>query len=336
MQHELGKRNLSRDSSDYAIHDPAVGSARSIVGRVVTGGLSDELADRRYLIVEGIDGRSHHVDVGELRDLPQCPAIVRITPQVSGARDVDRTMAEVAAANGGRYSVDRHLRHDPNASASFAATHVRRLEAMRRVSGSATREADGSWVIAPDHLMHAEAHERRIAERAPVVIETLSTRTLGDAPSHDGATWLDRELTSDQPEKLERGFGAEVRRALLLRQQWLIEQGLAEPVGDGVRYAPNLVDTLQRRELVRIGAQLSSELGLSFTPAASGERLEGKLARAVNVGDNKFALIERAHDFSLAPWKPALEQQIGKQVSGIMRASGQISWTIGRIRGLER
>lgn len=336
MQHELGKRNLGRDSSDYAIHDPAVGPTQSIVGRVVTGGLSDELADRRYLIVEGIDGRSHHVDVGELQNLPQSPAIVRITPQVSGARDVDRTIAEVAAANGGRYSVDLHLRHDPNASASFAATHVRRLEAMRRTSGSAAREVDGSWVIAPDHLMHAEALERRTAERAPVVIETLSMRTLAEAPSHDGATWLDRELTSDQPEKLERGFGAEIRRALQLRQQWLIEEGLAEPAGDGVRYAPNLVDTLQRRELVRIGAQLSSELGLAFTPSASGERLEGKLAHVLNVGDSKFALIERAHDFSLAPWKPALEYQIGKQVSGIMRNAGQISWTIGRSRGLER
>ena len=336
MQHELGQRNLGRDSSDYAIHDPAARTAHPIIGRVVTGGLSDELADRRYLIVEGIDGRAHHIEVGELQDLPWSPAIVRITPPPIGVRDVDRTIADVAAANGGRYSIDLHLRHDPTASETFAAAHVRRLEAMRRLSGSVTREADGSWVIAPDHLAQAEAHERRAAGRTPVVIETLSTRTLGDTVSHDGATWLDRELTSDQPDKFERGFGAEVRRALQLRQQWLIDQGFAEPGGDGPRYAPNMVETLQRRELARVGAQLSSELGLEFVPITPGDRLEGKLARIVQAGDSRFALVERAHDFSLVPWKPVLERQLGKQISGLIRAQGDVSWAIGRARGLER
>src|SRR3546814_11329680 len=61
----------------------------------------------------------------------------------------------------------------PSASASFAETHVRRLEAIRRVTGGVEREPDGTWVIAPDHLERAAAFERRQAQAAPEVVQTL-------------------------------------------------------------------------------------------------------------------------------------------------------------------
>src|SRR3546814_5037028 len=86
-------------------------------------------------------------------------AILRIDPKHPEPRQVDRTVSEIAAANGGRYDVDIHLRHDPSASASFAETHVRRLEAIRRVTGGVEREPDGTWVIAPDHLERARSEE---------------------------------------------------------------------------------------------------------------------------------------------------------------------------------
>ncbi|WP_369818207.1 DUF3363 domain-containing protein [Novosphingobium sp. ST904] len=46
----------------------------------------------------------------------------------------------------------------------------------------------------------------------------------------------------------------------------------------------------------------------------------------------KHALIERSRDFTLVPWRPSLEKQVGKTVSGLMRTDG-INWTIGRGRG---
>ena len=58
--------------------------------------------------------------------------MVRVEGRPTQARPVDRTVAEIAAANEGRYSVDLHLAHDPAATEAFAETHVRRLEAMRR------------------------------------------------------------------------------------------------------------------------------------------------------------------------------------------------------------
>lgn len=227
-----------------------------------------------------------------------------------------------------------HLRHDPTATERFAAAHVRRLEAIRRGTGGATRETDGSWVIAPDHIERAEAYERQVAAKTPVRIDTLSTVTIETLPAHDGATWLDRELVTETPTRLGGGFGIEARKALAARQQWLIEEGLARRADGGVDYRDDLLPALQRRDLTRTAAQLSRELGLSFSEARHGEAIEGTLQRVVRIGDAKFALVEHAREFSLVPWKPALEKQIGNSVHGVVRNGGDISWTIGRSRGL--
>src|SRR6201999_3722564 len=98
----------------------------------------------------------------------------------------DRTVAEIAAANDGRYNIDLHLKHDPTATHDFAETNVRRLEAMRRMMRSVEREKDGTWMIGRDHLEKATAFERKLASQSPVVIEVLSDRSLGRQVGADG------------------------------------------------------------------------------------------------------------------------------------------------------
>jgi hypothetical protein len=46
----------------------------------------------------------------------------------------------------------------------------------------------------------------------------------------------------------------------------------------------------------------------------------------------RFAVIEKAREFTLVPWRPVLERHLGKQASGIARGDS-ISWTLGRQRG---
>src|SRR3546814_1233994 len=148
---------------------------RPCVGRVVECWLSDGVADRHNIIVEAVDGRTHDAEIGKGEAVSPIPkdAIVQIAPHSGGVRPVDRTIAEVAAANAGRYTVDAHLKHDPVASERFAETHVRRLEAMRRVTRNVEREPDGSWVITPNHLDKVKAFEARQLRDRPVTIEKI-------------------------------------------------------------------------------------------------------------------------------------------------------------------
>lgn len=332
MQRELSARRLERPLADRVIHGP--GASGAVVGRVVLRGLSDELQDRHYLIVDGVDGRTHYVGIGKGEAVEPLAegAIVRISSRVAEVRQVDRTIAEVAAANGGRYDVDAHLRHDPEATQAFAETHVRRLEAMRRVMGSVERGPDGSWLISTDHLERAAAFEARQLRDRPVTVETLSPVPLERLPRADAATWLDRELVAATPEPLrDAGFGGEVRAAQAARRQWLMAEGLAESRDGGVVYRAGMVETLRRRELLRVAGQLSDELGLPFVEMKPGQRVEGTLRRAVDMTSGRHALIERSREFTLVPWRSVLEQHVGKSVSGILRGDG-INWTLGRGR----
>jgi type IV secretory pathway VirD2 relaxase len=333
MQRAFTEHGLERAAADYAIADPV--SMTPIVGRVVERGLSDEMNDRHYLIVDATDGRSHYVDIGKGNATEAIPtgAVVRIEARSTAARMVDRTVAEIAAAHGGRYSVDIHLRQDPNASQSFAETHVRRLEAMRKAMGDLEREADGTWTIAADHLERAAAFEAQRAKAAPVVVNTLSSLPLDRQVGSDGATWLDRQLVGGETQPLrDGGFGRDVREALDRRRQWLMAEGLAQEEKGRLIFRANLLETLRRRELNRVAGQLSDELGLRYTEARSGERIEGVYQRPIELASGRFALVEKSREFTLVPWRPVLERHAGNQVSGIVRGDS-INWTIGRQRG---
>jgi hypothetical protein len=213
--------------------------------------------------------------------------------------------------------------------------YVRRLEAMRRMIGKPERQPDGVWLLGQDHLTDAEHYEREKSRRVPVRIETLSHRPLEALPHHDGATWLDRELVSEQRETLAGGFGLDVRNRLVQRQAWLVEQGLAEMEGPDIRFRRSLLLVLQQRELSRTSQLISEETGLRHVTPRHGESIEGIYRRTVIIGDQRYALIEKSREFALVPWRPVLERAVGKSVAGVMR-EGPISWTIGgRSRGLD-
>jgi len=129
----------------------------------------------------------------------------------------------------------------------------------------------------------------------------------------------------------DAGFGHDLREAQARRRQWLVAEGFAEEGAAGTTFAKGMIAALQRRELLRVAGELGDELKLPYLEASEGARVEGIYRRPVELVSGRFAVIERARDFTLVPWRPALERQVGKAVSGLMRSDG-ISWSIGRGR----
>ncbi|MEZ5786473.1 MAG: DUF3363 domain-containing protein [Xanthobacteraceae bacterium] len=62
MHRAMTAAKLERSPQLYTIYDR---DAVPIVGRVVARGLSGDDGDRRFLVIDGIDGRSHYADIGE-------------------------------------------------------------------------------------------------------------------------------------------------------------------------------------------------------------------------------------------------------------------------------
>ena len=150
-----------------------------------------------------------------------------------------------------------------------------------------------------------------------------------------GATWLDRQLVAKEPIALsEGGFGAEVREAMSARVDHHVEEGLARRQGQRVVFARDLLDTLRRRELEVTAARVTAETGLAYQAVSGGEHVAGIYRQRVTLASGRFAMIDNGLGFSLVPWSPSLEQQLGKQVSVIAMPGGNVDWSFGRKRGL--
>jgi hypothetical protein len=185
----------------------------------------------------------------------------------------------------------------------------------------------------PGAIVEARAYEDAGGRRR-LSLATRSDFTLGEQVTAQGATWIDRQLLARQPAATGAGFGAEVRDAMDRRVDHLASEDLARRQGRRVVFARDLLDTLRRRELDAAAANLAVQTGLTHRSSAEGENIAGIYRRRVTLASGRLAMIDDGLNFQLVPWRPALEQQLGRQVSGLMLPGGRVDWSFGRKRGL--
>jgi hypothetical protein len=312
-----------------------------VIGRVIGKELTDELGDRVGVIVDGIDGRVHHVVLGEaaIADEARLGAIVEVGRAPAAPRPADRNIAELAKDTGEYRPAEHraiaeagHVRVPGGDYDAYVESHVRRLEALRR-AGIVERTNADRWLIPDDLEARAQAYDASQGRRAS--LQLLSAHDLDRQVTSDGSTWLDRQLVSRITGMLaEAGFGAEVRSALERRKDELIRQGHAwrTPEG-GVRARHDLLPALERQEIERVGRKLAAERGLAFRAIEDGQTIRGKLIGSAQLASGRFAMIDDGLGFSLVPWRPVIENEIGREVVGVMRGD-DISWQFGRKQGL--
>jgi len=126
--------------------------------------------------------------------------------------------------------------------------------------------------------------------------------------------------------------GSGVKDALQKRADFLAEQGVAERRGRRVILARNLLGTLRNRELAQAVKDIAVETGLKYRPVADGQHVAGIYRRSVLLASGRYAMLDDGKGFSLAPWKPVIEQRLGQQLASTVRSSG-VSWEIGRAEG---
>jgi hypothetical protein len=130
------------------------------------------------------------------------------------------------------------------------------------------------------------------------------------------------------------GFGIEVREAVDRRADELVRQGHASRAVDGAwRPRVNLIGTLQHQEVERVGRELAAQRGLAFAPVEEGLTVRGKVVGSTQLASGRFAMIDNGLGFSPVPWRPVLENKIGREVMGMMRGE-DISWQFSRTRTL--
>lgn len=256
IHHGLTERGIERGAAGYVLASERLSDP--VIGRLVARGLDDELKGTAFAVVDGVDGRTHHIKL----------------PDLDAAGD----------------------------SAPGSIVELRKFDDVR-----------GQRRVA-------------IAVRSDLDIERQVTAT--------GATWLDRQNIAREPVALGGGFGAEVRDAMDRRADHLVGQGLAERQKRGVSFQPGLVDILRRRELDAIAERIAADTGRPQVKPEAGEYVTGIYQRRLTLATGRFAMIDDGLGFSLVPWTPSIEKQIGRHVSGVARNDGGVDWSFGRKRGL--
>lgn len=328
------QRAMSGQPRELAVFEPGE-DGRTVIGRVSAKGLADELHDRGYLVIDGVDGKAHYVALNARDDLANYPTGAVV--EVRGSAEVRAADKNIAAlASDGLYRTDHHLAIEQGRAKAgrdpqdVVAAHVRRLEALRR-AGIVERVADGLWKV-PDDL--AERGRQYDSQRlGGVAVELKSHLPIERQARVIGATWLDQQLIGRGKGLGDLGFGGEVKNALQQRADFLAEQGLAERRGQRVILARNLLATLRGRDLAKVAQDIAAATGLEHRPVADGQRVAGIYRRSVMLASGRYAVLDDGKGFSLVPWRPVIEPRLGQPIAAIIREGG-VMWEIGRQRSI--
>ncbi len=327
------QRAMRGEPRELAVFEPG-DDGRTILGRVAAKGLADELRDRGYLVIDGVDGKAHYVALNARDELANYPTGAVV--EVKGSADVRAADKNIAVlASDGLYRTDHHLAiaqgqavpgRDPQ---EVVAAHVRRLEALRR-AGIVERVAEGLWKVPGDLPDQGRRYD---AQRlGGVAVELKSHLPIERQARVIGATWLDQQLIGGGSGLGDLGFGGETKQALQKRADFLEEQGLAERRGQRVVLARTLLGTLRNRELAQAAKDIAIETGLEHRPIADGQRVAGIYRRSVMLASGRYAMLDDGREFSLVPWRPVIEPRLGKQIAVTMGGGGAY-WELGRQRG---
>ncbi len=93
MHRAMLEAKIDRPAGSFAIFDSEA-STRPVIGRVAAVGLTDEINDKHFVVVDGIDGKVHYADIGRIRpeSLPGKGMIVSLeaSEQEAGNRQQTR------------------------------------------------------------------------------------------------------------------------------------------------------------------------------------------------------------------------------------------------------
>ena len=252
--------------------------------------------------------------------------IISLAPTQRAPQATDRAIDRIARKNGGLYSAAFHQMDDPRVTTETLRRHIMRLQAIARPA-SLHRSSDAVWTIPDNYLQKVQTCEPDDARLRKPFIRVESPLSLSAQIKALGLTWID---TFVAPTDMLHGFGRQTADAQLMRRAFLAEIGISPD--DGKPLTPEHQAELIRRDLAQAAQTLKQTIGKPYAPSAAQGEVAGIYRGPVARISGKFAIVERALDFTILPWREELERSRALAVSVRMQ-SGSAFWTAAR-RGL--
>jgi hypothetical protein len=163
MHQAMSRAGRDPDVSGFALHGEH--PAEPVLGRLVARGLDDELAGSAYAIVEGVDGRTHHVRFADVEftgdAMPGAIVEVRAYEDAGGRKRLslatrsDLPIEAQVTANGATWLDRQLLAREPAAGGGFGAEVREAMEhRIDRLASEGLARRQGQRVVVARDLIN--------------------------------------------------------------------------------------------------------------------------------------------------------------------------------------
>lgn len=218
LHHGLTERGIERSASNYVLAGESLDTP--VIGRLIERGLDDELKGTAYAVVDGIDGRTHHIRLTDLDAVGDSPpgSIVelRTFDDAKGNRRValavrsDLSIEKQVTADGATWLDRQALSHEPSDLGDGFGQDVR--TAMERRAdhlveqGLATRQ--GQRIIFSRNLLGTLRRREVESLGRKLATETGKTFTSSTNGEYVAGTYRQRfALSSGRYAMIDDGLG---------------------------------------------------------------------------------------------------------------------------------
>jgi type IV secretory pathway VirD2 relaxase len=197
-------------------------------------GLTDELYDKYYGIIETVQGESYYFKInrGAMESLEDGSIVSAEIKKDSWLKSSDRNIFKEARKNGGYYIRAEHekslkpivhIGEKEISKTEYLDSYETRLEKLSRLQ-LVNKMSEGTWRI-PDNLID-ELKKKDVSNPLNrYSFKSISKLSLDDQTRYRGQVWLDQYLENpDNPCFAKYGFGAEVSKAARLRTLYLTKE----------------------------------------------------------------------------------------------------------------
>lgn len=284
-------------------------SGKVVAGRVVEAGPTDELSDRRFVIVEDANGRQHYVDLGRDRRLDDIErgSLVRVAPAATTGR-ADRNIARIAEHNDGTYDaavhrafVDRHVTVIPEHERDrYIDAHRTRLETLAR-AGIVEKLGDDRYQVPEDVVARGTELSERLraarGHRAFAKLEIISAEPVAAQVSRHAFTWLDKEIERTLSGRAPSfPHDRNTADALDRRKDFLVREGYAREDGNRLRFEKGARAELRENELNEAARRLARDSNRRLEALFPGMEIEGTYAGRLDLNGGRYIAIDRGVD----------------------------------------
>ena len=338
IQNDVIKQIHSRmdgreNSLNMVVFDKDTAPGQTIVGRVVARAPTDELTDRRFMAVSGMEGEIYYVPLSPYSERTGLEAKTGSIVSVSLVSPLKATAADAnieryAKTNGAYYDPIGHRAKvvaahvlPPDASYDeYIQYHTKRLDALAS-RGIVEKLPDGRYKLPEDFIQRVQDPVAMGVDKGNFVrVERLALNDLGDQVKAQGATWLDRQIALGAADKWQPGlskskFQTELSQAVQDRLRELHSGGLAVENESG-RMVPkrHFINALYEREIAATHKRLEGQYGKAVQ-LAPGSRFAGKFERVEELSSGPHAVVADGQRFGLVPVTGNNAGKLGQQLS---------------------